>query len=364
MGLSDVGGPITSIHPESVSRAAHWELVIMARMLTTRGTRLASEVLTTIDEYSDARWCCQQLESGQILYLPRSPVYLSDEDRHYLVSLRQDDSRLHKNISYRPAEGMLRGFASSDTAETDRMRGILRAYSDGTTRLLTGCSRRMRANGRSISPASGRSKSRGATCRCTSATICCTSTPFPAGRRAALGFCAASRTSIRLSRACGSRPMRFPVLAATLRPRLRIGAVRRSAIGGASVVGSARPRGEANAGAEGAEYSPYDRFMLRFHDYLKENEKFQQGPHKVQLEFAPGSTWIVFTDSVPHAVLSGRFALEQTYLVNEGAMTCSQCFPLRILEKILRPAAGSLIAAREDQPSPLFPAFRGLAPAA
>lgn len=312
----------------------------MARMLTTRGTRLASEVLTTIDEYSDARWCCQQLESGQILYLPRSPVYLSDEDRHYLVSLRQDDSRLHKNISYRPAEGVLRGFASSDSAETDRMRGILRAYSDGTTRLLT----------RLLAPYAGKWTLDFASFR-----------PFEEqGRDLSLH----KRNDLLHVDAFPSRPTRgarilrcFTNINPT-QPRVWLTAERFPALAEryardcglarfASPASAARQSLERAAramkrtlGLKAPEYSPYDRFMLRFHDYLKENEKFQQGPHKVQLEFAPGSTWIVFTDSVPHAALSGRFALEQTYLVNEGAMTCSQRSPLRILEKLCgRPLA-------------------------
>src|SRR5262249_7985495 len=58
--------------------------------------------------------------------------------------------------------------------------------------------------------------------------------------------------------------------------------------------------------------SPYDRFMLHFHDYLKGNTAFQSGCPKSRWEFPPESTWIVLTDMVPHAVESGQFALEQT----------------------------------------------------
>jgi hypothetical protein len=40
----------------------------------------------------------------------------------------------------------------------------------------------------------------------------------------------------------------------------------------------------------------------------------------VRHEFPPGSTWLVFTDSVPQAVLEGQFALEQTFLIPRYAV--------------------------------------------
>ncbi len=54
-----------------------------------------------------------------------------------------------------------------------------------------------------------------------------------------------------------------------------------------------------------AKRSAYDRFMLGFHDYLKFNGEYQESCAKYRFEFPPDSTWMVFTDVVPHAVLSG-----------------------------------------------------------
>jgi len=54
--------------------------------------------------------------------------------------------------------------------------------------------------------------------------------------------------------------------------------------------------------------SAYDEFMLRFHDYLKENSAFQHQKHET-VTFPPLATWLVFTDGVPHAALSGQSAL-------------------------------------------------------
>jgi hypothetical protein len=93
-------------------------------------------------------------------------------------------------------------------------------------------------------------------------------------------------------------------------------------------------------GVRGANRSAYDRFMLRFHDYLKQDSSFQRDCPKVRLEFPPGSTWLCYTDAVPHAVLSGQFALEQTFLVDIGAMVLPDQAPIRVLERIAgRPLA-------------------------
>lgn len=67
---------------------------------------------------------------------------------------------------------------------------------------------------------------------------------------------------------------------------------------------------------------------------MKENQEFQQSCSKAQLEFPPGSCWIVFTDMVSHAVLSGQFALEQTFLVPRGALLTPDEAPLYVLERL------------------------------
>jgi hypothetical protein len=83
--------------------------------------------------------------------------------------------------------------------------------------------------------------------------------------------------------------------------------------------------------------------MLRFHDYLKEKSDFQENAPKQRIDFPPGSTWLCYTDSVPHAVLSGRFALEQTFIIPLNALVTPEKSPIRILEKMAgRPLAQSV----------------------
>jgi hypothetical protein len=74
--------------------------------------------------------------------------------------------------------------------------------------------------------------------------------------------------------------------------------------------------------------------MLRFHHFLKANQEFQETCLRTQWEFPPQSTWLVFTDMVSHAVLSGQFALEQTFIVLKDALVLPERAPVRVLERI------------------------------
>ena len=74
--------------------------------------------------------------------------------------------------------------------------------------------------------------------------------------------------------------------------------------------------------------------MLRFHNFLKENSNFQEPCARQRGKFPPGSAWIVYADMVPHAVLSGRFALEQTFMVSRPDMVLPHQTPIAILEKL------------------------------
>jgi 3-deoxy-D-manno-oct-2-ulosonic acid (Kdo) hydroxylase len=84
----------------------------------------------------------------------------------------------------------------------------------------------------------------------------------------------------------------------------------------------------------GANRSPYDDFMHRCHNAMKEDARFQEDCPKQRWEFPPNSTWIVFTDFVSHAVLEGQYALEQTFIVSRDVMVRPEISPLAILESL------------------------------
>jgi 3-deoxy-D-manno-oct-2-ulosonic acid (Kdo) hydroxylase len=78
----------------------------------------------------------------------------------------------------------------------------------------------------------------------------------------------------------------------------------------------------------------YDHLMLGIHDRMKADLEYQQSCSQAHLSMAPGSTWACFTDLVPHAAMSGQFALEQTFYLPVDAMLNPIRSPLRILERL------------------------------
>ena len=75
-----------------------------------------------------ARAYCELLEQGQILFFREPPFRFPAPDREFLLAQEWTDLRLHKNVSYRPSEDVLRGISgNSDTV--DRVHSIFRNYS-------------------------------------------------------------------------------------------------------------------------------------------------------------------------------------------------------------------------------------------
>ncbi|MGI9291328.1 MAG: Kdo hydroxylase family protein [Gammaproteobacteria bacterium] len=62
--------------------------------------------------------------------------------------------------------------------------------------------------------------------------------------------------------------------------------------------------------------SPYDRAMRKFHNFMKDTPSFQSDPAgRVEMHFKPGSAWMVLTDMVSHACLSGQHCINYTALL-------------------------------------------------
>jgi hypothetical protein len=78
----------------------------------------------------------------------------------------------------------------------------------------------------------------------------------------------------------------------------------------------------------------YDSAMLQLHDKAKLDDGWQASAPRARLAFPAGSTWVVYTDSVLHAALSGQHAFEQTYLMPIAGMADERRSPLRILERL------------------------------
>jgi hypothetical protein len=281
------------------------------------------------DHLRDGRWLCEQLESGNILFFGHSPFVLSASDREFLLMQRQTGAGYHKNIAYRPVEDRLTGLEKGvPAADAQLLRSILRSYSDQAEALL----------GKMFPPYAGRWKrdfasfraveERGRKMRQRARNDLPHTDAFPTrptnGDRILRVFTNLNPSQSRIWITSDN----FEVLAERYAPL-------------AGLPQRARPplvrwlKGVARAaGLPVPDRSPYDAFMLRFHNFLKENSEFQQHCRKDRWEFPPGSSWMVYTDMVSHAVLEGQFAMEQTFLVSREAMVTPERSPIGVLERL------------------------------
>ena len=80
--------------------------------------------------------------------------------------------------------------------------------------------------------------------------------------------------------------------------------------------------------------SVYDHLMLNLHDRAKGDLAYQRDCPQETVRFAPGTTWICFSDQVMHAAVSGQFMLEQTIHLPISALYDPARSPLAILERL------------------------------
>ena len=78
----------------------------------------------------------------------------------------------------------------------------------------------------------------------------------------------------------------------------------------------------------------YDQAMLDIHNSMKRATDYQKSVPRLDLDFPTGSTWMVFTDAVSHAAVSGQHLFEQTFYLPVSAMADESKAPLRVLESL------------------------------
>jgi hypothetical protein len=259
------------------------------------------------------------LEAGRVVSLPRLRFELGPDETGFLTDQALDQSR--KNISFDPATGRCHGSGYEGerlvalTAMLDRfgrqaetlLRGLLPDYAAALERGRT-----------SFRPAeiAGR-----------------TATPRHDDKRLHVD-------------AFPTRPMRGKRIFRLFTNIAPDGVLRQWRVGepfsdfAAQFVPKLRPMppGQAWAmqllGLTKGRRSGYDHLMLGLHDAGKLDVGYQQNAPRVALAFAPGTTWMCFTDVVLHAALAGRCALEQTFYLPVEAMAEPERSPLRVLERL------------------------------
>src|SRR5579884_271071 len=269
---------------------------------------------------------CRPLEEGNILFFEKSPFALPDDDIRFLLAQRQTDSGYHKNIAYRPKQDRLTGFDENSAEDRERLRAIMKLYSERVTQFLAKLLPPY-AEGWQLDFASFRPlEERGRKLRLKARNDLLHIDAFPTrpthGDRILRVFTNINPTQPRIWITSET----YPVLARRF----------------AGTEGLPLPKGEDSPGYRFrralirlgrqiglplVDRSPYDEFMLRFHHYLKKNQTFQESCPKQRWEFPPNSTWLLFTDMVSHAALSGQFALEQTFIISRKTLLLKEAAP-------------------------------------
>jgi len=268
-------------------------------------------------------------ERGQILFFRDLPFELSSDDQNFLREQQWSELRMHKNVSYRPSEDVLKGVSGNEVT-IGRMHSIMRNYSARIVGFV----------GEFLAPYSGKWNLDFAS--------------FRPQEEEGRDLPVHKRNDLLHVDAFPSRPTRggrilrvftnlnpvhprvwnttenFDVLA---RQFAEAAGLMKIAGDHSSLTRMVQDLG-AKFGIAASGRTPYDAFMLRFHDFLKENAAFQASCLKTRLEFPSLATWIVFTDGVAHAAISGQYALEQTFLIPPAALVVPDAAPYRILEGI------------------------------
>jgi hypothetical protein len=276
------------------------------------------------------------LERGDILFFPGGGFEIPAEVLAALTGATQDARAIHKNIAYKPNRDAVSGLIgkSGDAAEAERIRGALRTYSklavDFVRRILPAYAAAWKVDYASFRSIEERGRELPQTKRNDLLHVDAFPTRPVFGDLILRCFTNVNPTEAR-SWVTGDP---FAVLAE--KEAAKAGISRFAAAAGSPVtaVRRAATRALKGVGLPLTDRSAYDAFMLHFHDWLKGNTDYQQNCRKYRFDLPPGSTWLVFTDVVPHAVLSGRLALEQTFIVKRSSLLDPSRAPASLLEKI------------------------------
>lgn len=270
------------------------------------------------------------LEEGKILFFPEPPFPIPEDDRAFLLRQRLAGASYHKNIAYKPGPDKVTGFAPQERGDGDRLLAILRGYKETVVAFLAELfpryARVWKLEYGSFRPQEEEGREMALRKRNDLMHVDAFPTRPTRGDRILRFFTNINR----------EKPRRWLTGTETFDQIAPVLAVSSGLLEKARRPGPGdRWRAAAaKAGFRVQNRSAYDRFMLGFHHFLKENEEYQKNAIKEFPVFPAGSSWMVYTDMVSHAVLSGQFALEQTFLIPREAMLLPEKAPISVLEKI------------------------------
>lgn len=260
--------------------------------------------------------CIDALEDGKVLYCPQLRFALMDSELRFLDPAVLGDKA--KSLAFDPASGVLKHARDGHT----EIATMMRRYSDSARALVCGLIPSYAA-----ALQTGRTSFRpvGIMGRPTSLRKDDTLLHVDAFPTSPVGDRRILRVFSNVNRNGQSRHWRigepFSAVANRFYPQLR-----RSLPGAAHML--------KYTGLTRTTRTRYDEAMLGIHDAMKRAGHYQQTVQYTDFNFPPGSTWIVYTDTVSHAALSGQHLFEQTFYLPVAAMADESKAPLRILESL------------------------------
>lgn len=306
----------------------------MAKLIKVDDVQFAKSPSTASGGIERTVQLCEELESGNILFFSKIPFSFPKEDIEFLLTQKQTEAKNRKNIAYKPTSDKITNFVKDSPEEQARLLEVMRRYSQAVTtflsKLLPSYASCWRLDYASFRPF----QEKGRKLRLRARNDLLHTDAFPTrpmhGMRILRFFTNINPTESRkwmtsdpfqvlAEKYGGQKEMQFPSgpshsVTGKLKRLLRVTAHK--------------------AGLPVTLRSPYDDFMMRFHNFLKENEDFQKNCHKDHWAFPPGSCWAVFTDQVSHAALEGQYALEQTILVPRNCLLNPEKSPVSVLERL------------------------------
>jgi hypothetical protein len=284
------------------------------------------------DELSDS------LERGAVVFFPESPVALPEaEDLEFFRQELPQRLKL-KNISFHPEEGRTRGLDGDDAEMVERVNRVLINISDDIAAFLGKVAPRLTDNW-TVGTCSFRpmqEQGRNLSAHASNELIHVDAGAYGAthGDRILRFFINVNPVEDRVWATKGS----FPELFAEHGERAELG-YRNAGPGFLSRGPLDHLRsGFINLAARGVpvlkvlDSSPYDRAMRKFHNYMKDTPAFQQQQQGHQeFRFPPFSAWMVYTDMVSHACLSGQHAFIHTSLVRLENCHLPEMAPINIM---------------------------------
>lgn len=291
------------------------------------------------DDLSDA------LERGSIVFFPRSPVSIPSDDDLALFREELPKRLKLKNISYHPEAGRVRGLDTEDADLAEQVERVLVTVSNDIASFLTSSAPRL-TDGWTVGTCSFRpiqEQGRDLKPHASNELVHIDAGAYGAtnGDRILRFFINVNPVEDRVWATKGNFPdlyERYASVAGIDASGAGQGFLRKGPL---DHLRTGLLSGLATAGLRDArvlDSSPYDRVMRRFHNYMKDTPAFQQEPAGHQeFRFPPFSAWMVFTDMVSHASLSGQFAFVHTSIVRLENCRLQDMAPYNIL----RAAAGA-----------------------